>query len=184
MGKKATSPSSWLYPDRDRWESLLSIRPKPQPVMEKPTWWSGRWPAGAAARATDGSARPQQILARVVRELSWAQKCFLHAQSVLPDCSAKNKAGRIGEALGRTRKAIDVPEKAEDIVRVIDELSGVGRYDPGKHPRRFVETAAASLAAAAAVLAACPFEAVAYWGRTLTRASRFFGAMKHELPGG
>jgi hypothetical protein len=184
MVDNAGGPSGWLYPDRQAWESLLRIRPKPQPVLAKPSWWRGRWPDGAAARTTNGSSEPRQVLDRVRRELAWARKCFCHAQSVLPDSSAKNKAARIGDTLARVRKAVDTPEKAEDVVRAIDELAAMGRHDPEKYPRSFVETAAASLGAAGAILAASRFGAIAYWGRVLSRSSGFFRSMGHELPGG
>lgn len=182
MPETSKSPSSWLYPDRQAWEKLLDIRPKPRPVMEKPAWWRGPWPARWPGRPTAAAISNERKLDSVRRELAWAQKCFYYAQSVLPDSKAKQKAGLIAEALGRARTAIDMPEKAEDIHPAVDELSGVGRYNPAKSPGSFVETAGRCISAVGQVMEASRFESVAYWGRVFARAGGFFRAMRHDLP--
>ena len=182
MPAKTKSPSSWLYPDRDAWDKLLDIRPKPRPVMEKPSWWRGAWPARWPGKPTAAALSNERKLETVRKELAWAQKCFYYAQSVLPDSQAERKAGRMAEVIGRARRAIDVPKKAEDIERAVDELAGVARYDPAKSPRAFVETAGRSVSAAGQIMETSRFESVAYWGRVFARAGGFFRAMKNDLP--
>ena len=175
------SSSPWIYPDREAWEALLRIRPKPRPVMDKPDWWRGQWPAGRRGAAA-GATSADRLLDRIRNELAWAAKCFFYAESIFPDSRVKEKVRLIANALERARTAVDTPAKAEDISAVADELAGVGRYDPVKHPRAFVETAGRSLSATGQAMEASTFEGLAYWGRSFVRAGGFLRAMKHDLP--
>ena len=183
MGQKAKMPSSWVYPDRDAWEKLLQIRPKPRPVLEKPAWWRTPWPPRRPGRAGEADLPNERKLDLLRNELGWARRCFRYAGSVLPPSRAKAKASRIADALARARKSFDRPEKTKDMDPVSDELVAVGRYDPARHARAFVEASGRSISAAGQVMAAAAFGDVAYWGRVLVRAGGFFRAMKHELPG-
>ena len=184
MAAEGQAPSSWVYPDRDAWEKLLHLRPKPRPVMEKPAWWRGSWPAAWPGKPTEGAQSNERKLEAVRRELAWAQKCFYYAESVLANSHARDKARRIADTLGRARRSLDTPDKADQMDYVAQELAGVGRYDPAKHPRAFVEASGRSLSAAGGAMATSRHESVGYWGRVLVRAGGFFRAMKQELPEG
>ncbi|HUS92638.1 MAG TPA: hypothetical protein VM695_12350 [Phycisphaerae bacterium] len=176
--------SSWVYPDRDAWEKLLHLRPKPRPVMDKPPWWRTPWPlSGSDGGGSTGGAGVTQ-LNRIRNQLAWAEKCLLYAQSVLPDGEAKGKAYRLAEELRRTRLAFDTPAKAQGTALAADELVAVGRYDPVKYPRPFIEAAGRGVTAAGQVMSASACPSVAYWGRVLVRAGGYFRAMKPDLPGG
>ena len=181
MAAQSKAPSSWVYPDRDAWETLLSIHPKPRPVTEKPEWWRGPWPSGNGFGENLSSDQKLEV---VKKEFAWARKCFYYAESVLPDSAAKEKAGRIARVLGRANQALDSREKATDVFAVVHELSRIGRYDPQRHPRAFVETAGGSVAAAGKVMEDSQVESMAYWGRALARAGRYFQTMKYDLFGG
>jgi len=184
MAKTTESAGSWLYPDRGAWEKLLHLRPKPRAVMDKPLWWRKPWPARWPGKPSAAAVSNDRKFEAVRNELAWAQKCFYYAEAVLPDSRAKEKARRIAEALGRLRMAIDGPGKAADVAGLADELSAVGRHDPAKSPRAFIEMAGQSLSAAGQILETSGFESVAYWGRVFARAGGFFRAMKRDLPGG
>jgi hypothetical protein len=162
MAENVQTPSSWVYPDRDAWEKLLRIRPRPRPVLDKPQWWRGRWPPRRPGRPTAAALANGRILETLRGELAWAQKCFYHAQSVLPNCQAQAKAGRLADALGRARRSLDAPQKAAGMDAVVDELIGVGRYDPAKYPRAFVDAAGRSISAAGRAMQTSRFETVAY----------------------
>lgn len=183
MADASKTPSSWVYPDRDAWEELLNIRPRPRSVMDKPEWWHKPWPARWPGKPAGAALSDDRKLKALRRELAWAQRCFHYAEHVLPDSQTKEKAGRIADALGRARRAIDAPEKAADVAQAVDELAGVGRYDPSRNPRAFVDTAGRSISATGRALAASRFESVAYWGRVFGRAGGFFRSMRHQLLG-
>jgi hypothetical protein len=152
------------------------------PVMEKPSWWTHRWSMGRPL-GPGNSKQGQQLQAQAVRgEFTWAQRCLLYAQSVLPDSMAKDNAGRIADALGRARLVLDTTEKALAAEGAAADLAGMGAYDPAKYPHAFVERAGQRLTAAGRALEASGIEAMGYWGRTLARMGGSFGAMKQELP--
>jgi len=181
MAKIAKIPSSWLYPDRDAWENLLKIRPKPRPVMDKPPWWRNSWPARWPGKPAGAALSDERKLDVLARELAWAQDCFRYAASALPDSHAKLKAKRIADALERTRMAIDTPEKAANVENAIDELVGVGHNDPANNPAAFVDSAGRSVAATGRIMQDSRFGSLAYWGRVLLRTGGSFRSMRHEL---
>ena len=109
---------------------------------------------------------------------------MFYAQSVLPGSQAQEKAGRIADALGRARLALDTAEKAANAEPAAANLAGIGAYDPAKYPQAFVEHAGLSLTAAGRAMEASRVEAVAYWGRVLARAGGFFRSMNHDLSPG
>lgn len=183
MAPEAKEPGNWIYPDREAWDKLMNLRPRPRAVMEKPPWWRGSWPAQWPGKPTAAALSNDRKLAIVRKQLIWAQNCFYHAQSVLPDGRAKQKAGRIADILGRARKAVDQPEKADVLDLAAVEFARVGKYDPAQCPRAFVETAGQSISAAGQIMETSRFGSVAYWGRVLVRAGGFFRAMKYDLPG-
>ena len=162
MAKIAKTPSSWLYPDRDAWEKLLKIRPKPRPVMDKPPWWRGAWPARWPGKPAGAALSDERKLDVLARELAWAQNCFRYAASALPDSPAKQKAGRIADALERTRTAVDTPKKAASVEQAVDELVGVGNHDPATRPAAFVDSAGRSVAATGRIMQDSRFESLAY----------------------
>jgi len=181
MAEGSRSSGGWVYPDWDAWQKLLHLRPKPAPVMNKPPWWQDPWPLGRSARAAAGLTDGRRL--ELIRsELTWAQKCFYYAQSALPDSLAKAKAGRIAEIIGRARRAIDTAETARGMERAIDELAGVGQYDPEKYPRAFVEAAGRSISAAGHAMESARQASLGYWGRVFVRAGGYFRSMGHELP--
>jgi len=149
--------------------------------MDKPAWWRDSWPLGRSGQSMSGmsDARKLEI---VQGELAWAQKCFYYAQSVLPDSLAKDKAGRMAEIIGRARQVIATTEAAQAAAMAVDELSPIGRYDPERYPKAFVEAAGRSISAAGRAMEASTLATVAYWGRVFVRAGGFFCSMGQELP--
>lgn len=184
MADEEKPASSWIYPDREAWEKLLRIRPRPRPVMEKPDWWRGRWPPARPGKPAPRMLAGDRILDKVRNELDWAQKCFYYAESILPESAAREKSRLIAGALGRARKTIDSHDKAKEIESAAHELAGVARYDPAKYPKAFVEAAGSSLTAMGKVMETSRFQSVAYWGRVFVRAGGYYRAMRHDLPGG
>ena len=139
MAPHVKSPSSWVYPDRDAWENLLHIRPKPRPVLEKPPWWRGPWSASRPGRPTEKADSAERKIELLRNELAWAQKCLSYAQSVLPQPKARAKAGRLADAIARACKSFDNTEKSAGMDRVVEELVGVGRHDPARKPQAFIQ---------------------------------------------
>jgi hypothetical protein len=109
---------------------------------------------------------------------------LLYAQSVLPDSLAKENIGRIADALGRVRLALDSSEKALAAEPAAADLAGIGAYEPARYPHAFVERAGQCVSAAGKALEASRAETLAYWGRSLARMGGFLRSMQHDLPAG
>ncbi|MCD6303965.1 MAG: hypothetical protein J7M21_03265 [Planctomycetes bacterium] len=176
-----SATSSWVYPDREAWQELLKIRPKPRPVMERPSWWRRPWPATWPGKPTAAALSIDRLYHAARSELAWARKCFRYAQAVLPQGPARRKARLLADALARTRSAMDRPAKASGLADLVHELAPVGRYDPRKYPHAFIEMAGRSVQGAGRLLASSPHPSVAYWGRVLVRAGGYFLATREGL---
>jgi hypothetical protein len=104
----------------------------------------------------------------VREELRRAELSFVAAKRSLDDVRAREVAGRIADALGRARVAVDNVEQGAAVHPAVEVLVGVSRFDPAVRAGDFVLLAGRSVMLAGRILAACPYDSIAYWGRTLT----------------
>jgi len=129
-------------------------------------------PTIAASEAQTGLDRRK--LNAVRDELRRAELSFVAARRSLQDPIAREAAGRIADALGRTGCALDREAIGAAVHPAAEVLEGVSRFDPADHPGEFRRLAARSVALAGRILAASGFAAIAYWGRTLCRLAEAF----------
>ncbi len=131
----------------------------------------------SSRRGSASSTSPEAARARFGRiklnavkdELRRAELAFVSAKRHLAGVEAQQLAGRVADALGRANCALDSLEKGAAAHPAVEALEGVFRFDPADRLADFLILAPRSVALAARVLANCPFDSVAYWGRTLTR---------------
>ncbi len=176
--------SHWVYPDRDAWQELLRLRCHPRAVAAKPHWWPGPWAGSFPGQPNEAALADARVLAMLRQEFTWAMRCFYFAEATLDDPRASAIAGRVADALDRARRSLDSPAKADGLREAVANLSGIGRYDPSKYPRGFIETASRSLQAVGRVLEGSSFSTLTYWGRVFRRFGASFARSVHGLPTG
>ena len=125
--------------------------------------------------ATEARSRLGRMKLNAVKdELRRAERSFVAAKRSLRDRSAQEAAGRIADALGRVNCAVNSVAKGAAVHPAVEALVGVSRFDPTNRPQDFTHLAGKSIALTGRVLAACGFDAIAYWGRTLCRLAQAF----------